>query len=242
MDRLLDRGDSVIVVDNFFTGKKENVMHHFGSPNFELIRHDVVEPLLLEVDQIYHLACPASPVHYKFNPIKTIISYSIDDFSSFSFENLFFSLVDWSRLLAMKISLLTRNIHPRVRSFVIKNLSFLGVFIRLRVGCEFLFLQDKKKIYTLRRIFFPLFYFYKKKSRFFFELLGFFLPICDLSDKSFAFLSIPQLHFFFFSSKFVHFCILLSLVYGYLSMEHLLPPQKTKKNTLLITKIVIISL
>lgn len=75
VDRLIARGDSVIVVDNFFTGRKENVMHHFGNPNFELIRHDVVEPLLLEVDQIYHLACPASPVHYKFNPVKTIISF-----------------------------------------------------------------------------------------------------------------------------------------------------------------------
>ncbi|GMP87650.1 hypothetical protein CsSME_00039937 [Camellia sinensis var. sinensis] len=74
VDRLIARGDSVIVVDNFFTGRKENVMHHFGNPRFELIRHDVVEPLLLEVDQIYHLACPASPVHYKFNPVKTIIS------------------------------------------------------------------------------------------------------------------------------------------------------------------------
>ncbi|KAH1108035.1 hypothetical protein J1N35_011803 [Gossypium stocksii] len=72
VDRLIARGDSVIVVDNFFTGRKQNVMHHFGNPNFELIRHDVVEPLLLEVDQIYHLACPASPVHYKFNPVKTI--------------------------------------------------------------------------------------------------------------------------------------------------------------------------
>jgi len=72
VDRLIARGDNVIVVDNFFTGRKENVMHHFGNPNFELIRHDVVEPLLLEVDQIYHLACPASPVHYKFNPVKTI--------------------------------------------------------------------------------------------------------------------------------------------------------------------------
>ncbi|CAK9136256.1 unnamed protein product [Ilex paraguariensis] len=72
VDRLIERGDSVIVVDNFFTGRKENVMHHFGNPRFELIRHDVVEPLLLEVDQIYHLACPASPVHYKHNPVKTI--------------------------------------------------------------------------------------------------------------------------------------------------------------------------
>ncbi|CAL9245345.1 unnamed protein product [Arabidopsis halleri] len=77
VDRLMARGDTVIVVDNFFTGRKENVMHHFSNPNFELIRHDVVEPILLEVDQIYHLACPASPVHYKFNPVKTIISFSI---------------------------------------------------------------------------------------------------------------------------------------------------------------------
>uniref|UniRef100_A0A2N9FPX3 UDP-glucuronate decarboxylase n=1 Tax=Fagus sylvatica TaxID=28930 RepID=A0A2N9FPX3_FAGSY len=72
VDRLIERGDSVIVVDNFFTGRKENVMHHFGNPRFELIRHDVVEPLLLEVDQIYHLACPASPVHYKFNPTNVV--------------------------------------------------------------------------------------------------------------------------------------------------------------------------
>ncbi|KAF9622135.1 hypothetical protein IFM89_029419 [Coptis chinensis] len=72
VDRLIGRGDSVIVVDNFFTGRKENVMHHFGNPRFELIRHDVVEPLLLEVDQIYHLACPASPVHYKFNPTNVV--------------------------------------------------------------------------------------------------------------------------------------------------------------------------
>ncbi|KAF0904232.1 hypothetical protein E2562_033005 [Oryza meyeriana var. granulata] len=72
VDQLLAGGDSVIVVDNFFTGRKENVAHHLSNPRFELIRHDVVEPILLEVDQIYHLACPASPVHYKFNPIKTI--------------------------------------------------------------------------------------------------------------------------------------------------------------------------
>ncbi|XP_041991353.1 UDP-glucuronic acid decarboxylase 2-like [Salvia splendens] len=72
VDRLMARGDSVIVVDNFFTGRKENLLHHFSNPRFELIRHDVVEPLLLEVDQIYHLACPASPVHYKHNPVKTI--------------------------------------------------------------------------------------------------------------------------------------------------------------------------
>ncbi|XP_060201737.1 UDP-glucuronic acid decarboxylase 1 [Lycium barbarum] len=72
VDKLIKRGDDVIVIDNFFTGRKENVKHHFGNPRFELIRHDVVEPILLEVDMIYHLACPASPVHYKYNPVKTI--------------------------------------------------------------------------------------------------------------------------------------------------------------------------
>lgn len=72
VDKLIARGDDVIVIDNFFTGRRENVMHHFGNSRFELIRHDVVEPILLEVDQIYHLACPASPVHYKYNPVKTI--------------------------------------------------------------------------------------------------------------------------------------------------------------------------
>ncbi|KAG5582619.1 hypothetical protein H5410_053246 [Solanum commersonii] len=75
VDKLIKRGDDIIVIDNFFTGRKENVMHHFGDHRFELIRHDVVEPILLEVDQIYHLACPASPVHYKYNPVKTIISF-----------------------------------------------------------------------------------------------------------------------------------------------------------------------
>lgn len=75
VDKLIGRGNDVIVIDNFFTGRKENLVHLFGNPRFELIRHDVVEPILLEVDQIYHLACPASPVHYKYNPIKTIISF-----------------------------------------------------------------------------------------------------------------------------------------------------------------------
>lgn len=75
VDRLIERGDSVIVVDNFFTGQKENLLHHLNNPKFELVRHDVVEPILLEVDHIYHLACPASPVHYKYNPVKTIISF-----------------------------------------------------------------------------------------------------------------------------------------------------------------------
>lgn len=71
-DRLLARGDEVIVVDNLFTGRKNNILAHLGNPRFEFLRHDVTEPLLLEADQIYHLACPASPVHYQYNPVKTI--------------------------------------------------------------------------------------------------------------------------------------------------------------------------
>ena len=69
---LLDQGHDVLCLDNFFTGRKENIVPFLGNPKFELVRHDVVEPILLEVDQIYHLACPASPVHYQFNPVKTI--------------------------------------------------------------------------------------------------------------------------------------------------------------------------
>jgi len=71
-DRLIKHGNEVICVDNFFTGQKRNIEHLLGSPHFELIRHDIVEPLTVEVDQIYNLACPASPVHYQHNPIKTI--------------------------------------------------------------------------------------------------------------------------------------------------------------------------
>jgi len=71
-ERLLDRGDEVICLDNFFTGRRSNVEALLGQPGFEIIRHDVIEPILLEVDRIFHLACPASPVHYQYNPVKTV--------------------------------------------------------------------------------------------------------------------------------------------------------------------------
>ncbi|MGV3660606.1 MAG: UDP-glucuronic acid decarboxylase family protein [Prosthecobacter sp.] len=71
-DRLLEQGHEVIVADNLFTGRKSNIAHHLGNPNFEFIRHDVTDPIRLEVDQIYNLACPASPPHYQYNAIKTI--------------------------------------------------------------------------------------------------------------------------------------------------------------------------
>ncbi len=70
--RLIARGDDVICVDNFFTGQKDNVADLIGHPRFELVRHDIVQPLFLEVEQVYNLACPASPVAYQLNPIKTI--------------------------------------------------------------------------------------------------------------------------------------------------------------------------
>ncbi len=70
--RLVEQGHDIICIDNFFTSQKNNITHLLGKPNFELLRHDVTHPLWLEVDEIYNLACPASPVHYQYNPIKTI--------------------------------------------------------------------------------------------------------------------------------------------------------------------------
>src|SRR5436853_7721202 len=71
-ERLITQGQEVVCLDNFFTGRRENVRHLLDYSTFELLRHDVCEPLLLEVDQVYNLACPASPVHYQYNPVKTV--------------------------------------------------------------------------------------------------------------------------------------------------------------------------
>ena len=72
IDRLMADGHEVICLDNFFTGRKHNIWQWRDHPNFELIRHDITEPIRVEVEQIYHLACPASPIHYQYNPVKTI--------------------------------------------------------------------------------------------------------------------------------------------------------------------------
>jgi len=72
VEQLLAQGHEVLSLDNYFTGSKKNLQNLLHLPNLELIRHDVVNPIMLEVDQIYHLACPASPVHYQYNPVKTI--------------------------------------------------------------------------------------------------------------------------------------------------------------------------
>ncbi len=69
---LLEKGADVVCIDNFFSGSKDNIRHLFSHPYFELIRHDIIHPLFIEVDRIYHLACPASPIHYQHNPIKTV--------------------------------------------------------------------------------------------------------------------------------------------------------------------------
>lgn len=71
-ERLIAEGQEVICLDNFFTGRRENIFHLLDHRSFELLRHDVIEPVLLEVDQIYNLACPASPIHYQYNPVKTV--------------------------------------------------------------------------------------------------------------------------------------------------------------------------
>jgi len=71
-DKLIEQGNEVLCLDNFFTGSKDNIVHLLANPRFELIRHDIINPIFLEMDQIYNLACPASPVHYQYNPIKTI--------------------------------------------------------------------------------------------------------------------------------------------------------------------------
>lgn len=71
-ERLVGEGHDVICLDNFFTGRRENIFPLLDNPRFELVRHDVIEPILLEVDQIYNLACPASPIHYQYNPVKTV--------------------------------------------------------------------------------------------------------------------------------------------------------------------------
>jgi UDP-glucuronate decarboxylase len=71
-ERLINEGNDVICLDNYFTGQKSNIEHLISHPYFELVRHDVTQPFFAEVDEIYNLACPSSPIHYQYNPIKTI--------------------------------------------------------------------------------------------------------------------------------------------------------------------------
>ena len=70
--KLLEQGNDILCLDNYFTGSKDNIKDLMGNPHFECVRHDIINPYLAEVDEIYNLACPASPIHYQYNPIKTL--------------------------------------------------------------------------------------------------------------------------------------------------------------------------
>lgn len=96
-------GHEVIVVDNFFTGRKRNVEHWIGHENFELIHHDIVNPLFIEVDEIYHLASPASPPHYMHNPVKTIKTNTMGTINILGKS---FSSEKWSCLICLNLSVL----------------------------------------------------------------------------------------------------------------------------------------
>lgn len=97
MDRLMAQGHEVIVVDNFFTGRKSNVQNWIGHDNFELIHHDVVNPIYIEVDEIYHLASPASPPHYMHNPVKTIKTNTLGTINVLGKTSLKSCIFMWSR-------------------------------------------------------------------------------------------------------------------------------------------------
>ena len=87
VDHLMESGEDVICIDNYFTGRKSNISKWIGNPNFELIRHDITEPIQLEIDRIWHLACPASPVHYQSNPIKTAKTSFIGTYNMLGLAN-----------------------------------------------------------------------------------------------------------------------------------------------------------
>jgi len=109
-DRLLSDGNEVICLDNFFTGTKENIRQLFDHPYFELIRHDIVLPILLEVDRIYHLACPASPIHYQYNPVKTIKTNIIGTLNMSGYCASKFAMNGWSESLYHELKPLGVNV------------------------------------------------------------------------------------------------------------------------------------
>ena len=110
----MKEGHEVTIIDNFFTGRKVNVQHWIGHPNFELVMHDVVEPFMIEVDEIYHLASPASPPHYMYNPIKTIKTNSIGTINMLGLANRV-----GARLLLASTSEVYGDpeIHPQVETY-----------------------------------------------------------------------------------------------------------------------------
>lgn len=109
VDRLMSEGHEVVVLDNFFTGRKANVEHWLHHPNFSLIRHDVIQPILLEVDQIYHLACPASPPHYQYNPVKTIKTSTMGRLLDYSYNCCAYKICVYASVLITSHSFLLLN-------------------------------------------------------------------------------------------------------------------------------------
>ncbi|KAF3794097.1 UDP-glucuronic acid decarboxylase 3 [Nymphaea thermarum] len=108
VDKLMENDNNeVIVADNFFTGSKDNLRKWIGHPNFELVRHDVTEPLLVEVDQIYHLACPASPIFYKYNPVKASIT-------SFTFSVIFYTTIKTNVIGTLNMLGLAKRVGARI--------------------------------------------------------------------------------------------------------------------------------
>ncbi|KAF3786122.1 UDP-glucuronic acid decarboxylase 5 [Nymphaea thermarum] len=108
VDKLMENDNNeVIVADNFFTGSKDNLRKWIGHPNFELVRHDVTEPLLVKVDQIYHLACPASPIFYKYNPVKASIT-------SFTFSVIFYTTIKTNVIGTLNMLGLAKRVGARI--------------------------------------------------------------------------------------------------------------------------------
>ena len=125
--RLINEGNEVICLDNFFTGNKQNVKDLLNNINFELVRHDICEPYFAEVDEIYHLACPASPVHYQYNPIKTLKTSVIGSLNILGLAKRTNSKV----LLASQLVkfMVIQKVHPQAESLLGQRKSYWPAFL-----------------------------------------------------------------------------------------------------------------
>ena len=130
-ERLLDEGNEVICLDNFFTGSKENIVHLLKNPYFEVIRHDITTPYYLETDQIYNLACPASPIHYQYDPIQTIKASILG-----SINVLGIAKKTGARVLQASTSEVYGDpqIHPQVESYWEMSILLVFVLVMMKVN------------------------------------------------------------------------------------------------------------
>lgn len=126
---------SYLPSDNFFTGQKKNIEHWTHHPNFTIIRHDITEPILLEVDQIYHLACPASPPHYQYNPVKTIKTSTMGTLNMLGLAK----RVKARILLASTSEIYgDPNIHPQPESYWVRSRIYVYVYVTFLVVLYFI--------------------------------------------------------------------------------------------------------